>query len=56
MKSKILILAAIVAFSSLAYAVSSTNVKVKLMHKGVVIEVAAKSVAAHLAHGDTVVI
>ncbi len=48
-----IILAVLAVFAVLAFTVADTSNRVKIIHKGSVIEVAPAAVSAHLAHGDT---
>lgn len=54
MKKSQIILAALVIFAAAAFTAVDSSKKVKINHKGAVIEVAAQAVEAHLAHGDTI--
>jgi len=49
-----IILAALVIFAAVAFTVADSSDRLKINHKGRVIEVAPQAVPAHLAHGDTV--
>lgn len=52
MKKTQIILAALVIFGIAAFTVADSSNRVKIYHKGSIIEVAAEAVPAHLAHGD----
>lgn len=54
MKKTKIILAALVIFTAVAFTVTDSSKRVKIYHKGALIEVAAQAVPAHLSHGDTV--
>lgn len=55
MKKNQIILATLVLFAAVAFTVADSSHRVKVNHKGKVIEVAPEAVAAHLAHGDYLV-
>ena len=55
MKKTYVILAGLAVFAILAFTVKDSNDKVKVNHKGRIIEVASSAVEAHLAHGDNIV-
>lgn len=54
MKKTHLILAALAIFAAAAFTVADSSDRVKIVHKGALIEVAPQAVPAHLGHGDTV--
>jgi len=49
-----IILAALVIFAAVAVTAADSSNRVKIYHKGSLIEVAPQAVSAHLSHGDTV--
>lgn len=54
MKKTQIILAALAIFAAAAFTVADSSDRVKIIHKGAMIEVAPQAVPAHLSHGDTV--
>jgi len=49
-----IILAGLAIFAVAAFTVADSSNRVKIIHKGALIEVAPQAVPAHLSHGDTV--